>query len=84
MDLAGPWLPDALALKGILGTEGGHMVEVSMPVPDIKQQLALPDGVPVLQLYRVVREKERVVAVVETQMSADLTTLVFPRVPLSF
>ena len=55
-----------------------------MPTPDIKQQLALPDGVPVLQLYRVVREKERVVAVVETQMSADLTTLVFPRVPLSF
>ncbi|MHB8323912.1 MAG: GntR family transcriptional regulator [Candidatus Dormibacteria bacterium] len=84
MDLEGHWLPDVLALKGILGTEGEDVVEAAMPTPDIKQHLALPDGVPVLHLYRVVREKEQVVAVVETQLSADLTTLVFPRVPLRF
>ncbi len=84
MDLAGNWLPDVMALKGILGMDGEDVVEAAMPTPDVKQKLALPEGVPVLHLYRVMREKDEVVAVVETQQSADMTTLVFPRVPPSF
>jgi len=39
--------------------------------------------VPVLQLYRVMKELGQVVAVVETYLPAYLTTLVFPRLPLS-
>ncbi|MHB8311787.1 MAG: GntR family transcriptional regulator [Candidatus Dormibacteria bacterium] len=82
-DLAGRWLPDVLADKGIPGLEGEDLVEAAMPTPDVKQALSLPDGVPVLQLYRVMKEKGQVVAVVEAQLPAYLTTLVFPRLPLS-
>ena len=45
---------------------------------------ALPDGVPVLQLYRVMREQEQVVAVIESHLPGDMTTLVFPRVREGF
>ena len=83
-DLAGRWLPDVLASKGMSGTEGEDLVEAAMPTPGMKQVLALPDGVPALQLYRVMKEKGQVVAVVEVQLPAYLTTLVFPRLPLSF
>jgi len=82
-DLTGRWLPDVLALKGIPGLEGEDLVEATMPTPDMKQILALPDGVPVLQLYRVMKEKGQVVAVVEAHLPAYLATLVFPRLPLS-
>jgi len=36
----------------------------------------------VLQLYRVMKQEELVVAVIETHLPADQTTLVFPRIPL--
>jgi DNA-binding GntR family transcriptional regulator len=54
-----------------------------MPTHTLKELMALPDGVPVLQLYRVMREQEQVVAVIETHLPADTATLVFPRVSLS-
>jgi DNA-binding GntR family transcriptional regulator len=54
-----------------------------MPTPTLKHLMALPDGVPVLQLCRVMREQEQVVAVIETHLPADKATLVFPRVSLS-
>ena len=82
-DLAGGWLPDVLAIKGMPGLEGEDLVEAAMPTPGMKQALSLPDGVPVLQLYRVMKEKGQVVAIVEVQPPAYLTTLVFPRLPIS-
>ncbi|HVD03622.1 MAG TPA: GntR family transcriptional regulator [Candidatus Dormibacteraeota bacterium] len=83
-DLEGHWLPDVLAIKGVPAVEGEDVVEAAMPTPNIKQLLGLPDGVPVLQLYRVMKQEDRVVAVIETHLPADLTTLVFPRVSLTF
>jgi DNA-binding GntR family transcriptional regulator len=53
-----------------------------MPTPNIKRVLSIPDGVPVLQLYRVMKHEDRVVAVIETHLPADQATLVFPRIPL--
>ena len=58
-DVAGRWLPDVLAIKGMPGLEGEDLVEATMPTPGMKQALSLPDGVPVLQLYRVMKEKGR-------------------------
>ena len=83
-DLDGYWLPDVLAIKGVPAAEGEDVVEASMPTPNIKQVLAIPDGVPVLQLYRVMKQDDLVVAVIETHLPADQTTLVFPRIPLHF
>ena len=81
-DLDGYWLPDVLAIKGVPAAEGEDVVEASMPTPNIKQVLSIPDGVPVLQLYRVMKQDDLVVAVIETHLPADLTTLVFRRIPL--
>ena len=81
-DLDGYWLPDVLAIKGVPAAEGEDVVEAEMPTPNIKRVLSIPDGVPVLQLYRVMKQKERVVAVIETHLPADQATLVFPRIPL--
>ena len=39
---------------------------------------------PVLQLYRVMREQDQVVAVIEPHLPGDMTTLVLPRVPERF
>ena len=78
------WLPDLLKLKGLPGDDGEDVVEASMPIPHLKALLALPDGVPVLQLYRVMREHEQVVAVIESHLRGDVTALVFPRVPEGF
>ncbi len=83
-ELSGFWLPDLLKLKGLPGEDGEDVVEASMPTPHLKALLALPDGVPVLQLYRVMREQEQVVAVIESHLPGDMTTLVFPRVPEGF
>ena len=83
-ELSGFWLPDLLKFRGLPGEEGEDVVEASMPTPHLKALLALPDGVPVLQLYRVMREKEQVVAVIESQLPGDMTTLVFPRVQEGF
>ena len=83
-ELVGLWLPDLLKLRGLPGEEGEDVVEASMPSPNLKELLALPDGVPVLQLYRVMREQEQVVAVIESHLPGDMTTLVFPRVPEGF
>jgi len=81
-DLDGYWLPDVLAIKGVPAAEGEDVVEAAMPTPNIKRALAISDGVPVLQLYRVMKQEELVVAVIETHLPADQTTLVFPRIPL--
>ncbi len=83
-ELVGLWLPDLLRLRGLPGEEGEDVVEASMPSPNLKELLALPDGVPVLQLYRVMREQEQVVAVIESHLPGDMTTLVFPRVREGF
>lgn len=83
-ELSGFWLPDLLKLRGLPAEEGEDVVEASMPTPNLKELLALPDGVPVLQLYRVMREAEQVVAVIESHLPGDMTTLVFPRVPEGF
>jgi GntR family transcriptional regulator len=83
-ELSGFWLPHLLNLKGLPGEEGEDVVEASMPTPHLKALLALPDGVPVLQLYRVMREQEQVVAVIESHLPGDMTTLVFPRVQEGF
>ncbi len=80
-ELTGFWLPDLLKFRGLPGEEGEDVVEASMPTSHLKALLALPDGVPVLQLYRVMREQEQVVAVIESHLPGDMTTLVFPRVP---
>ncbi len=77
--LTGHWLPDLLAARGIPATDGEDMVEAAMPTPGMKHLLALADGVPVLHLYRVMRERGQVVAVMETHLPADRATLVFPR-----
>ena len=81
-DLDGYWLPDVLAIKGVQAAEGEDVVEAAMPTPNIKRVLSIPDGVPVLQLYRVMKQDDLVVAVIETHLPADQTTLVFPRIPL--
>ena len=81
-DLDGYWLPDVLAIKGVPTAEGEDLVEAGMPTPNIKRVLSIPDGVPVLQLYRVMKQEDRVVAVIETHLPADQATLVFPRIPL--
>ena len=83
-ELSGFWLPDLLKFKGLPGEEGDDVVEASMPTPHLKRLLALPDGVPVLQLYRVMREQGQVVAVIESHLPGDMTTLVFPRMPEGF
>jgi GntR family transcriptional regulator len=77
------WLPQLLWELGVPGHEGEDVVEAAMPTPTLKHLMALPDGVPVLQLCRVMREQEQVVAVIETHLPADKATLVFPRVSLS-
>ena len=81
-DLDGYWLPDVLAIKGVPAAEGEDLVEAEMPTPNIKRVLSIPDGVPVLQLYRVMKQEDRVVAVIETHLPADQAKLVFPRIPL--
>ena len=83
-ELSGFWLPDLLKFKGLPGEEGEGVVESSMLTPHLKALLALPDGVPVLQLYRVMREQEQVVAVIESHLPGDSTTLVFPQVQEGF
>ena len=83
-ELVGLWLPDLLKLRGLPGEEGEDVVEAAMPSPNLKALLALPEGVPVLQLYRVMREQEQVVAVIESHLPGDMTTLVFPRVREGF
>ena len=81
-DLDDQWLPDLLASRGIPAADGEDVVEAMMPAPDLKRVLAVPDGVPVLQLYRVMKQDALVVAVIEVHLPADLTTLVFRRTPL--
>ena len=81
-DLDGQWLPDVLASRGITAADGEDVVEAMMPAPDLKRVLAGPDGVPVLQLYRVMKQDALVVAVIEVHLPADLTTLVFRRTQL--
>ncbi|MHB8325009.1 MAG: UTRA domain-containing protein [Candidatus Dormibacteria bacterium] len=81
-DLDGQWLPDLLAIRGVAADGGEDVVEATMPPPDLKRVLAVPDGVPVLQLYRVMKQDDLVVALIEVHLPADLTTLVFPRPPL--
>ena len=81
-DLADQWLPDLLASRGIPAADGEDVVDAMMPAPDLKRVLAVPDGVPVLQLYRVMKPDALVVAVIEVHLPADLTTLVFSRTPL--
>ncbi len=58
------------------------VVEAEMPTPNMKRVLSIPDGVPVLQLYRIMKQDDLVVAVIETHLPADQATLVFPRMPL--
>ena len=82
-DLDGQWLPDLLASRGITAVDGEDVVEAMMPAPDLKRILAVPDGVPVLQVYRVMKQDDRVVAVIEIDLPGDLTALVFCRAPLS-
>jgi len=82
-DLDGQWLPDLLASRGMTAADGEDVVEAMMPAPDLKRVLAVPDGVPVLQLYRVMKQDALVVAVIEVHLPADLTTLVFHQAPLS-
>ena len=77
------WLPDLLASRGITAADGEDVVEAMMPAPDLKRILVVPDGVPVLQVYRVMKQDDRVVAVIEVDLPGDLTTLVFRRAPLS-
>ena len=81
-DLDGEWLPDLLASRGMTAADGEDVVEAMMPAPDLKRVLAVPDGVPVLQLYRVMKQDALVVAVIEVHLPADLTTLVFHRTAL--
>ena len=81
-DLDGQWLPDLLASRGMAAADGEDVVEAMMPAPDLKRVLAVPDGVPVLQLYRVMKQDALAVAVIEVYLPADLTTLVFRRTPL--
>jgi len=64
------------------GVEGEDLVAAAMPQPDIERLLGLPDGVFRLQLYWTMRVGEHVVAVVESDLSADLTQLVLPSTPL--
>ena len=82
-DLDDQWLPDLIASRGITAADGEDVVEAMMPAPDLKRILAVPDGVPVLQVYRVMKQDDRVVAVIEVDLPGDLTTLVFRRAPLS-
>ena len=81
-DLDDQWLPDLLASLGMTAVDGEDVVEAMMPAPDLKRVSAVPDGVPVLQLYRVIRQDAQVVAVIEVHLPADLTTLVLSRTPL--
>ena len=81
-ELNGRWLPDLLARRGVSAVAGEDVVEALMPAPDLKQVLAVPDGVPVIQLYRVMKQDALAVAVIEVYLPADLTTLVFRRTPL--
>ena len=62
---------------------GEAVVEAIAPAPDLKRALAVPDGVPVIQLYRVMKQEAQVVAVIEVHLPADLTALVFRRPPLA-
>ena len=78
-DLNGRWLPDLLASRGVSAAAGEDVVEAMMPAPDLKRVLAVPDGVPVIQLYRVMKQEAQVVAVIEVHLPADLTALVFRR-----
>ena len=61
---------------------GEYVVEAIAPAPDLKRVFAVPDGVPVIHLYRVMKQGAQVVALVEVQLPADLTALVFRRPPL--
>jgi len=82
-DLNGRWLPDLLASRGVSAVAGEDVVEALMPAPDLKQVLAVPDGVPVIQLYRVMKQEAQVVAVIEVHLPADRTALVFRLTPLA-
>ena len=61
-ELSGSWLPDLLKFRGLPGDKGEDVVEASTPTPHLKALLALPDGVPVLQLARstVYHRRQRV------------------------
>jgi len=80
-ELDGRRLPDLLASQGMKAADGEDLVEAIMPAPDLKRALGVPDGVPVLQLYRVMKQASLAVAVIEVHLPADLTTLVFRRTP---
>ncbi len=73
------WMMSLLVSHGIAATDGEDVVEAWMPTRSVKERLELPDGVPVLNVFRVLREKEEVVAVIEISMRADQAALVYPR-----
>ena len=68
---------------GVSAVAGEAVVEAIAPAPDLKRVFAVPDGVPVIQLYRAMKQDTHVVAGVEVQLPADLTAPVFRRPQLA-
>jgi len=81
-DLAHDELQSVLSSKGLSIDSIEDEVEARMPRPEEREKLEILDGVPVLDVVRVIRADGRTAAVIETVVAADLVSLRY-HIPLS-
>ncbi|MFZ0169304.1 MAG: GntR family transcriptional regulator [Candidatus Dormiibacterota bacterium] len=81
-DMAHDELPSVLSSKGVSIESIDDEVEARMPTPEEREKLGILDGVPVLDVVRMIRAAGRTAAVIETVVAADLVSLRYS-LPLS-
>ena len=81
-DLAHDALQSVLSSKGVSIESIDDEVEARMPSPEEREKLEILDGVPDLEVVRMIRAEGRTAAVIETVVAADLVSLRYP-IPLS-
>jgi GntR family transcriptional regulator len=74
-DLAHDELASVLSSRGISMESVEDEVEARMPSPEEREKLGILDGVPVLDVVRMIRAEGRAAAVIETVVAADLVSL---------
>jgi GntR family transcriptional regulator len=74
-DLAHDQLQSVLSSKGVSIESIDDEVEARMPSPEEREKLEILDGVPVLEVVRMIRAEGRTAAVIETVVAADLVSL---------
>jgi GntR family transcriptional regulator len=74
-DLAHDELHLVLSSKGLSIESIEDEVEARMPTPDEREKLEILDGVPVLEVVRMIRAQARTAVVIQTVVAADLVSL---------